>query len=115
MHEDDFFDGFHRWLDSKDGETSMVAMDAVFEALEGAGLNVKERKIIWLDGKALTIHQTAKRIQHQTEIDLKAIKSHIVGWLEMEYEPKGLDETQMEIFEEKIQNWIDDFQAGKAD
>lgn len=115
MYEDNFIDGFHRWLDSEDGETSMDAMDAVFEALEGAGLNVRARKIIWADGKALTINQTAKRIHSQTKIAIEAVKSHIIGWLEMEYEPKGLDETKMEIFEGKIQNWIDDFQAGKAD
>ncbi len=115
MYKDDFFDSFHQWLDSEDGETSMDAMYAVFEALEWAGLNVRTRKIIWADGKALTINQTAKRIHCQNKIALEAVKSHIIGWLEMEYEPKGLDETEMEIFEGKIQNWIDDFQSGKAD
>ena len=109
--KNDFFEGFAQWLDSDKGETSMEAMDAVAVALQRADLDIKQRRIIWPDGKRLTIDQTAKRIQKQSGGDLKSIASHIVGWLEMNFEPKDMDEKQMEIFEAQIEKWIEDYQA----
>ena len=41
-------------------------------------------------------------IHQQTGINIEKIRSHIVGWLQMEYEPKGLDDKQMELFESQI-------------
>ena len=63
---DDFFDGFFQWLGSDKGETSMEAMEAVAAALQGADLDIKERRIIWPDGKRLTIYESAEKIQKQT-------------------------------------------------
>jgi len=37
---------------------------------------------------------------------LESIESHAVGWLEMIYEPHGLNEQQMEEFERLIEHWI---------
>ena len=84
--QDDFFDGFFKWLDSDKGETSMEAMEAVAAAFQGADLDIKERRIVWPDGKRLTIDESAEKIQKQTGTDLQSITSHIVGWLEMGFE-----------------------------
>ena len=43
-------------------------------------------------------------------MDVCPILSHIIGWLQMEYEPKGLDEKQMEIFESRIEEWTDELE-----
>jgi hypothetical protein len=45
-------------------------------------------------------------------MNVEAIRSHIIGWLEMEYEPKGLDDGQMELFESQINVWIDEYGNG---
>ena len=37
---------------------------------------------------------------------LDKIQSHVIGWLEMTYEPQGLNEQQMEEFELLIEGWI---------
>lgn len=115
VSNDDFFEGFFQWLDSEKGQTSMEAMEAVAAALKGAHVDTRKRRIVWPDGKRLTIDQSAQRIQKQSGEDLKAIKSHVVGWLEMDFEPKGPNEKQMEIFEAQIEDWIKDYQAGKPD
>lgn len=99
VSNDDFFEGFFQWLDSEKGQTSMEAMEAVAAALKGAHVDTRKRRIVWPDGKRLTIDQSAQRIQKQSGEDLKAIKSHVVGWLEMDFEPKGPNEKQMEIFQ----------------
>jgi len=111
--KDDFFAGFFQWLDTQEGQISMEATDDVAAALEAADLDIHQRRIIWPDGKRLTIDQSAKRIHKYTGTDLEAIKSHLIGWLEMGFVPKGLDETQMQGFETQIDAWIEDYKAGK--
>ena len=60
----------------------------------------------------MTIDQSVKKIYKQTGMNVEAIRSHIIGWLEMEYEPKGLDDGQMELFESQINVWIDEYGNG---
>lgn len=108
---DDFFEGFYEWLDSEQGEASLEALDAVAQALQGADVDIETRRIVWPDGKRLTIDRTAQRIHKLSGADLRAITSHVIGWLEMNFEPAGLDEKQMELFEAQIQDWIEEYQA----
>lgn len=78
----------------------------VLDALENASVDPLQRKILWPDGARLSIEQTARRIQTQSGMPLDSIQSHVVGWLEMTYEPQGLNEHQMEEFELLIEQWI---------
>ena len=80
--------------------------DGVFNALEGATVEVSERKIIWPDAQALSIEQSVERLHKTTGLDRQAILSHLIGWLQMEYEPQGLDEDQMQRFEKQIDAWV---------
>ncbi len=108
----DFMEGFSKWLESEDGQHSMEAVDYVFEALMGADLDIAGRKIVWADGQKLTIDQSVKKITKQTGMNVEAIRSHIIGWLELGYEPKGLDNEQMELFESQINAWINEYGNG---
>jgi hypothetical protein len=78
----------------------------VLDALENASVDPLERKILWADGARLSIEDTARRIHAQSGMPLDSIESHVVGWLEMTYEPQGLNEYQMEEFELLIEQWI---------
>ena len=62
--EDDnpFIDGFLEWMDAPEGQQSIEALDLVFAALEHAGVDARQRKIVWADGKRLSIEQSAERI-----------------------------------------------------
>ncbi|MBC8392685.1 MAG: hypothetical protein H8E17_09005 [Deltaproteobacteria bacterium] len=102
--------GFTKWMGSEEGLQSMEALDYVFEALDGAEVDIAEKKIIWADGQILTIEQSAERIQKQAGLDMYAILSHIIGWLQMEYVPKELDDKQMEMFEYHIDVWVEEFE-----
>jgi len=102
-------DGFFKWLESEAGQQSLEAVEYVFEALKGADLDIAGRRIFWADGQKLTIDQSVEKIYKQTGINIEAIRSHIIGWLEMEYQPKGLDKEQMEFFESQIDAWIGEY------
>lgn len=78
----------------------------VLDALENASVDPRERKIVWADASRLSIEETVRRIHAQSGMPLDAIESHVIGWLEMIYEPQGLADHQMEEFELLIERWI---------
>ncbi len=78
----------------------------VLDALERASADARERKIVWHDGTRLSIEEAARKIHSESGVPTDIVQSHVVGWLEMDYEPQGLDENQMEEFEQLIELWI---------
>jgi Xaa-Pro aminopeptidase len=107
-----FEDEFSYEIEATAAEISINAMDAVTEALEGADIDLQARKIIWSDGKSLTIEQSAQKISMQTGADIVAIMSHIICWLTMDFVPKGLNQEQMSSFEDKMDEWVKDYDSG---
>jgi hypothetical protein len=105
---DDLLVSLFQWLDTEEGMTSMRALDEVAVALEGVDLDVEKRRIVWPDGKRLTIDQTARRIRNKTATDLRVVETHLMCWMAMRFEPKGLDRKQMEAFEFRINQWVED-------
>ena len=78
----------------------------VEDALAEASVDPRQRRILWPDGARLSIEDTARRIHSQSGAPLDMVEHHVVGWLEMTYESKDLDEEQMEEFERLIEEWI---------
>jgi hypothetical protein len=103
-------DGFFQWLDSEDGQLSEEALFEVMDSLEACSVDPYERVIVFDDGKRLSINETARRIHKQSKLPLDKIESHVIGWLEMHYEPEGLNEQQMEQFENMIDVWVQHYQ-----
>jgi hypothetical protein len=102
---------FLSWLGSTEGQLSQRALFAVMDSLENCSVDPVNRVIVWTDGSRLSIAQTARRIHYQSQLPLTSIESHVVGWLEMHYVPKSLDEQQMEQFENLIDAWIHDHEC----
>ena len=73
-----FIDGFVEWMDTPEGQHSIDALDLVFDALEHAGVDARWRKIIWDDGKQLSIKQSVERI-HAGHPDVPAIRSKVTS------------------------------------
>ena len=90
-------------------QESEQALFEVLDALEHASVDPLERKILWY-GARLSIEETAQRIRAQSGMPLDSIQSHVVGWLQMTYQPQGLDEHQMEEFELLIEQWTEPYE-----
>jgi hypothetical protein len=90
---------------SRTSESEEALFD-VLDALKGASVDARGRRIFWPDGAKLSIEETAHKIKSGSDAPLELIQSHVVGWLEMIYEPEGLSEQQMEEFERLIDVWI---------
>ena len=110
----DFMEGFAQWLESEEGLQSMEAVDCVYDALDGASVDISEKKIIWSDGQRLTIEQSAERIHSEMNLDQNTIINHIIGWLQMEFVSDGLNDEQMENFESRIDAWVEECEVSQS-
>jgi len=110
--EDDnpFIDGLLEWMQAPEGQQSIEASDLVFAALAGAGVDARQRKIIWRDGKRLSIEQSAGRIHAEHPgVPRELIETHVLGWLES-CAPESCSERQIEELDRLIEPWLDDYE-----
>ena len=103
-------DGFLEWMDAPEGQQSIEALDRVFDALDHAGVDARQRKIIWADGKRLSIEQSAERIHaEQPGVPRDLIETHVLGWLES-CVPESCSERQLEELDRLIEPWLEDYE-----
>ena len=103
-------DGFVEWMDAPEGRQSIEALDLVFDALEHAGVDARQRKIAWSDGTPLSIEQSAERIQAEHPgVARDLIETHVVGWLES-CVPESYSERQLEELDRLIEPWLDEYE-----
>lgn len=109
FEDNPFLDGFAEWMDSAEGELSGEVLDAVWTLLETANVNAKKRKIIWEDGKRLSIPESVQRIHaNNPDFPPELIEEHLIGWLQMEYAPPDYSEKQLDELDRLTDKWIDD-------
>jgi hypothetical protein len=115
FEDNPFLDGFSEWMGSAEGQLSSDALDVVWGLLETADVDAKQRKIIWEDGKRLSIPESVQRI-HADHPDLppELIESHVVGWLEMEFAPPDYSEKQLDELDRLTEKWIADHERQAA-
>ena len=101
---------FIEWIKSGRAERFDRAFKAVDKALEKAKLDIPRRRIIWPDGKRLTIAETIDRIYETDDLDLDALKSNVILWMETESESHRRHKKDWD----KLDRWIEDFYASKS-
>jgi hypothetical protein len=71
------------------------------------GDDARQRKIVWADGKRLSIEQSAERI-HAGHPGMPGdlIETHVLGWLES-CAPASYSERQLEKLDRLIESWTD--------
>ena len=110
FEDNPFIDGFLEWMDAPEGQQSIEALDLVFGALEHAGVDARQRKIVWADGKRLSIEQSVERIHAEHPgVPRHLIETHVLGWLE-NCAPKSYSESQIEELDRLIEPWLDDYE-----
>ena len=110
FEDNPFIDGFLEWMDAPEGQQSIEALDLVFDALEHAGVDARQRKIVWADGKRLSIEQSAERIHAgHPGVPRDLIETHVLGWLES-CTPEAYSERQLEELDRLIEPWLDHYE-----
>ena len=78
FEDNPFIDGFLEWMDAPDGQQSIEPLDLVFGALERAGVDARQRKIVWADGKRLSIEHSTDRIHTgHSSVPRHLIETHV--------------------------------------
>ena len=110
FEDNPFIDGFLEWMDAPEGQQSIEALDLVFGALEHAGVDARQRKIVWADGKRLSIEHSTDRIHTEhPDVPRHLIATHVQGWLE-NCAPESYSERQLEELDRLIGPWLDDYE-----
>ena len=82
----------------------------MFAALAHAGVDARQRKIVWADRKRLSIEQSAERIRAEHPgVPRDLIETHVVGWLES-CVPESCSELQLEELDRLIEPWLDEYE-----
>jgi hypothetical protein len=114
FEDNPFVDDFLEWMGSSEGEHSVDALDRVYAALDNADVDARQRKIVWDDGKRLSIEQSAERIHAEhPDVPRELIETHVVGWLES-FAPEFYSERQLEELDRLAEEWLDDYERMSA-
>ena len=105
-----FVEGLLDWMDSPAGQHSIEALDLVFGEMDHVDVDAKQRKIVWTDGKWLSIEESAERLHADyPDIPRDLIEDHLVGWLE-NCAPESYSEQQLEEFDRLMELWLEDYE-----
>ena len=78
-----FLDDSVDWMDTPEGQQSIEALDLVFGVLDHVDVDARKRKIVWTDGKRLSIEEVAERLHAEhPDMPRDLIETHVFGLLE---------------------------------
>ncbi len=115
FEDNPFVEGFADWMDSPEGELSSDVLNVVWGLLEKADVDAKNRKIIWEDGKRLSITESVQRIHADyPAFPIEMTEDHLIGWLEMEFAPPTYSQEQLDELDQLTEKWIEDHERQAA-
>jgi hypothetical protein len=104
-----FIEGLFEWMDSPEGQLSDEVRDLAWQSLQNVDVDARDRKLVWDDGKRLSIDESVQRIHREyPEFPLDLIEDHLIGWLEMEFAPQSYTQEQLDELDQLTEAWIDD-------
>ncbi len=109
FEDNPFVEGFIDSMDSPERELSSDVLNVVWGLLEKADVDAKNRKIIWEDGKRLSITESVQRIHADYPgFPIEMTEDHLIGWLEMEFAPPTYSQEQLDELDQLTEKWIED-------
>mgnify|MGYP001816995516 FL=1 len=102
--------GSEKWVESFPDGLYDLAMELTLQSVEDVKrLDPINRRLIWDDGKALSIDESVQRISaNHPDLPVELIRVHLIGWLEMDDLPGDLTEDEMEEMDELVSAWADE-------
>jgi hypothetical protein len=100
-------------MDTPEGQQSIEALDLVFGASDHVEVDASQRKIVWTDGKRLSIEEAAERLHAERDIPRDLIETQVFGWLE-NCAPESYTAEQMEEFDQLMEPWLEDYERKRS-
>jgi hypothetical protein len=104
-----FVDDVLVYANSPEGLLYSEVSDAVWDVLERADVDAKERQIIWDDGERLSITASAQRIRaDHPDYPLSFIEEHVIEWLLGGFVPPTYTPEQFDELDRLTEAWAED-------
>ena len=104
-----FIDRLFEWMDSPRGQLSDEVREVAWQRLEKVDVDATNRKLIWEDGRRLSIDEAVQRIHGDyPDFPVELIETHLIAWLEMEFAPKTYSREQLDELDRLTENWVND-------
>ena len=104
-----FIDGLFEWMDSPRGQLSDEVREVAWQRLRKVDVDATHRKLIWDDGKRLSIDASVQRIHcDYPDFPVELIETHLIAWLEMEFAPKTYSRAQLDELDRLTEKWVND-------
>jgi hypothetical protein len=104
---------FWSWPDSPEGELWFEMSDTLEVVLKDVGIDAKERKFLWPDGRFDLDHSVQRINQQYPDFPEQKIKEFLIHWIQALYVPEGYSESQMNKFERLTAQWAEDVNPGE--
>lgn len=109
-----FIEGFLEWMDSPEGQLSDEVRELTWRSLQNVDVDASHRKLIWADGKRLSIDASVQRIHRDyPELPLDLIEDHLIGWLEMDFAPESYSQAQLDELDRLTDAWIEEHSGNR--
>jgi hypothetical protein len=109
-----FIEGLFEWMDSPEGQLSEEVREITWQSLQNVDVDANDRKLIWDDGKRLSIDESVQRIHADyPQFPLALIETHLIGWLEMQFAPESYSQMQFDELDRLTEQWIDEHNGGR--
>ena len=104
-----FIEELFEWMDSPRGQLPDEVREAAWQILEKVDVDAANRKLIWDDGRRLSIDESVQRIHGDyPELPVELIETHLIAWLEMEFAPKTYSQEQLDELDRLTEKWVND-------
>ena len=104
-----FIEGLMEHMSSPRGQLSDEVREVTWQILEEVDVDAADRKLIWDDGKRLSIDESVQRIHREyPEYPVDLIDARLVAWLAMEFAPEAWTQDQMDELDRLTEEWVDD-------
>jgi hypothetical protein len=114
FEDNPFIEDFIDWMGSSEGQDSIEALDLVFDALQNVDVDARRRKIVWPDGKRLSIEESAARLHAEhPDMSCDLIETHVLGWLGG-CAPESYTDEQMKEFDQLMEPWLEDYECKRS-
>ena len=104
-----FIDGLFEYMDSPRAQLSGEVREVVWQLLEKVDVDATHRKLIWENGKRLSIDESVQRIHADyPEFPVELIEARLISWLEMEFAPNTWSQEQLDELDRLTEKWVND-------
>ena len=104
-----FVDGFLEWMGSREGRQCIEVRDVLWDLLEDAELDAKQRQLIWPDAERLDLVQSIQRIQKlYPDFPGHEIEEVLINWIDTGYDPKNYSQALLNELDSLTERWVAD-------